>query len=170
MYRRLILTICSLLSVFSLTAQAGEESQNRPVPACQLNNLDNQDHYDMQRFKGKVVYVDFWASWCGPCVESFPYMNKLNNELKDKGLQVIGVNLDENSDDAITFLKTTPAQFLVAADTGAQCAKDFGVKAMPSTYLVDRKGVVREVHYGFRAGEAEEFRGKVEQLLAEPAE
>lgn len=97
-------------------------------------------------------------------------MNSLDSELKDKGLQVLGVNLDENKEDAQTFLKKSPPEFLVAADIDSQCAKDFEVKAMPSTYLVDRKGVIRAVHYGFRAGEAKEFRSKVEELLAEPAQ
>jgi thiol-disulfide isomerase/thioredoxin len=147
-----------------------DDSQNRPAPNCALSNIDSSEKIDLQKFKGKVVYVDFWASWCGPCVESFPYMNTLDSELKDKGLQVLGVNLDENKEDAQTFLKKSPPEFLVAADIDSQCAKDFEVKAMPSTYLVDRKGVIRAVHYGFRAGEAKEFRSKVEELLAEPAQ
>lgn len=78
--------------------------------------------------------------------------------------------MDENPDDAKAFLNRSPAQFTVAADSrDAQCAKDFGVKTMPSTFLVDRKGVIREIHYGFRPGEAKEFRSKIEQFLAEPA-
>ena len=94
-------------------------------------------------------------------------MNELSRDLKDKGLQVIGVNLDEASADAQNFLVKYPANFVIAADTNEQCAKDFGVQAMPSTYLVDRNGTVRHVHLGFRPGEAKELRVLVEQLLAE---
>lgn len=165
---KLAIACFSLLSLASIAAMA-DGDVGRPAPNCALSSLDNREKYDLQHFKGKVVYVDFWASWCGPCVQSFPYMNKLDKDLKDKGLQVLGVNLDENPEDAKTFIGNTPSAFLVAADTDGQCAKDFGVKAMPSSYLVDRNGVIREVHYGFRPGEAKEFRGKVERLLAEPA-
>jgi thiol-disulfide isomerase/thioredoxin len=137
------------------------------MPDCVLTSLADKQPYDLKQFKGKVIYVDFWASWCGPCAKSFPFMSELSTDLKDKGLQVIGVNLDETPADAQSFLGQYPANFTIAADTNGQCAKNFGVKAMPSTYLVDRKGTVRHVHLGFRAGEAMELRALVEQLLAE---
>ncbi len=137
------------------------------MPDCALTSLADKQPYNLQQFKGKVVYVDFWASWCGPCAKSFPFMSELSRDFKDKGLQVIGVNLDEASADAQNFLAKYPANFAIAVDTNEQCAKDFGVQAMPSTYLVDRNGTVRHVHLGFRAGEAKELRALVEQLLAE---
>lgn len=156
-----------LISISPNCTSANEEV-NRPVPNCTLSSLDVAEHYDLQQFKGKVVYVDFWASWCGPCLESFPYMNTLDRDLKEKGLQVLAINLDENPDDAKAFVSHTPPEFLIAADNNGACAREFGVKAMPSTFLVDRKGAIREVHYGFRPGESKEFRIKVEKLLAEP--
>ncbi|WP_347989384.1 TlpA disulfide reductase family protein [Methylomonas sp. AM2-LC] len=162
-----VLMSAVLIGLISSLVEASEDI-NRAAPNCALSSLDVSERYDLQRFKGKVVYVDFWASWCGPCVQSFPYMNTLDKELKEKGLQVLGVNLDENSEDAKQFVSQTPPEFMVAADDNGACAKEFGVKAMPSTFLVDRKGVIREIHYGFRPGEAKEFRSKVEQLLAEP--
>jgi len=137
------------------------------MPDCALISLADKQLYNLQQFKGKVIYVDFWASWCGPCAKSFPFMNELSRDLKDKGLQVIGVNLDETSADAQNFLAKYPANFVIAADTNEQCAKDFGVQAMPSTYIVDRNGTVRHVHLGFRLGESGELRVLVEQLLAE---
>ena len=129
------------------------------MPDCALTSLADKQPFNLQQFKGKVIYVDFWASWCGPCAKSFPFMNELSRDLKDKGLQVIGVNLDEASADAQNFLVKYPANFVIAADTNEQCAKDFGVQAMPSTYLVDRNGTVRHVHLGFRPGEAKELEG-----------
>jgi thiol-disulfide isomerase/thioredoxin len=137
------------------------------MPDCTLTSLAEKQTYNLQQFKGKVVYVDFWASWCGPCAKSFPFMNELSRDLKDKGLQVIGINMDEVPAEAQSFLAQYPANFAIAADSKEQCAKDFGVQAMPSTYLVDRNGIVRHVHLGFRAGEATELRTLVEQLLAE---
>jgi thiol-disulfide isomerase/thioredoxin len=137
------------------------------APDCTLSSVGDNATYAIRQFLGKVVYVDFWASWCGPCAKSFPFLNQLHNELKDKGLHVIGVNLDENSEDAKAFLTDYPVDFPVAKDTGEQCARKFDVKAMPSSYLVDRNGIVRHVHFGFRTGEAEDVRKQVEQLLAE---
>lgn len=137
------------------------------APSCQLNSLDQSQRYDLQRYKGKVVYVDFWASWCGPCIQSFPFMNKLENEFKDKGLAVVAINLDEELGDAKAFVTEHPVDFSIATDPEQQCAKQFQVKAMPSSYLIDRNGVIREVHLGFRPGEAEQFRTVVEQILNE---
>jgi len=156
------LTFPSAAIMATESAQSGS-----PAPNCALTSLDNTQHYQLQQFKGKVVYVDFWASWCNSCVKSFPYLNELEHELKEKGLQVLAVNMDEVREEAQTFLDKHPAHFTVAADNNAQCAKDFGVKAMPTSYLVDRNGVIRRLQLGFRSEEAKEFRGMVEQLLAE---
>lgn len=143
------------------------EENNKPMPACQLNTFDQASPVDLEKFKGQVVYVDFWASWCGPCVESFPFMNKLHNALKADGLALLAVNLDEEQADAKNFLDAHRADFTIVTDSDQECAKQFAVKAMPSSYLIDRKGMIREVHLGFRPGEAETFEAKVKQLLAE---
>lgn len=148
-----------------MAAESGQSGS--PAPNCALTSLDNAQRYELQQFKGKVVYVDFWASWCNSCTKSFPYLNELEHELKDRGLQILAVNMDEVLEEAQSFLSKHPARFTVATDANAQCAKDFGVKAMPSSYLIDRNGVIRQLHQGFRPGEAKEFRGLVEQLLAE---
>ncbi len=94
-------------------------------------------------------------------------MNQLHNELKDKGLQLIGVNLDENPADARAFLEKYPVDFMLAADRDGECAKKFEVKGMPTSYLIGRDGTVRHVHQGFRGGETKELYQWVEQLLAE---
>ncbi|PZN82628.1 MAG: redoxin [Candidatus Methylumidiphilus alinenensis] len=159
--------LCAMLA-FSpiqtiLAVEAGVE-----VPNCALTAIDNtQQSYGLKQFRGKVLFVDFWSSWCNPCVQSFSLLNEMNRDLKDKGLQVIGINLDEVPEDAKAFLAKHPASFTVVADANQQCAKDFDVKAMPSSYLIDRNGVIRYVHLGFRPGEAKEFRALAEQLLAE---
>jgi thiol-disulfide isomerase/thioredoxin len=161
-------TIKLLCIALTLTALATAKAEtNRVAPDCALTAFGEGQRFDLQQYKGKVVYVDFWASWCGPCAKSFPFMNDLYRDLKDRGLEVLGINLDENSEDAKKFLERYTPNFTVAFDTDQQCAKDFEVKAMPSSYLVDRNGIIRHLHLGFRPGEAEQFRVLVEQLLAE---
>ncbi len=163
---RIIGILCAALGLtFDSNANGVEAGQ--AVPNCALTAVGNEQRYDMQQFRGKVVYVDFWASWCSACAQSFPFLNTLHRELQDQGLHVLGINLDEKPDDAKSFLVKHPASFAVALDAGGRCPRDFGVQAMPSSYLVDRKGIIRHVHLGFRRGEAEKLRGLVEQLLAE---
>lgn len=139
----------------------------QPVPQCDLRSFDSEKRVDLNQFKGKVVYVDFWASWCPPCARSFPFMNEMERQFGGKGLVVLAINVDEDLEDAKAFLAKYSANFNLAADTSGQCPQQFGVQAMPSSYLVDAKGVVRHVHIGFRAGETEELRTAVEQLLNE---
>ncbi len=159
----LLFVLLALAPVKVTTAvEAGGE-----VPDCSLTGIGDTANYDTRQFLGSVVYIDFWASWCGPCAKSFPFLNQLYADLKDKGLKIVGVNLDENPEDAHAFLGNYPASFNVAADAGEQCARKFDVKAMPSTYLVGRNGVVRHVRLGFRPEESGEIRKLVEQLLAE---
>jgi peroxiredoxin len=135
------------------------------APNCALTSIDGGQKIDLNQFKGKVVYLDFWASWCGPCAKSFPFLNELHQQFKDRGLQIVGVNLDENKADAKTFLSNYSAGFTIAADADSQCVQAFDVEGMPTSYIIDRKGAVHHVHQGFRSGEAAVLRDLVEKLL-----
>jgi thiol-disulfide isomerase/thioredoxin len=137
-----------------------------PVPNCQLVNFADGKPISLKQ-PGKVVYVDFWASWCGPCAESMPFMDKMNGELKGKGLELIALNVDEEREDADGFLAKRPVRFTVAGNPDGNCPSAFGVMAMPSSYLIDKKGIVRHVQLGFHKGEAADIRKKVEALLVE---
>jgi peroxiredoxin len=101
-------------------------------------------------------------------VQSFPFLSDLERAYGSKGLEVVGVNMDQRPADAARFLDQHPAAFQVALGSNAACARSFGVKAMPSSFVIDRKGVVREIHQGFREGDARRLKGLVEQLLSEP--
>lgn len=159
--------IFSLLALVLSAPCISADDTVHPAPSCQLQSFDRSSRVDLQHYKGQVIYLDFWASWCGPCAESFPFMNRLHNSLKGDGLVLLAVNLDEDVSDAKNFLTAHAADFTLVSDPDQQCAKQFAVKAMPSSYLIDRKGQIREVHLGFRPGEAESFEAKVKQLLAE---
>lgn len=164
MNHRLVLCAVLALTVYS-NVDALEIGQ--AAPDCSLTALGDAQRFDMRQFQGQVLYIDFWASWCSSCAQSFPFLNTLHRELRDRGLQVLAVNLDENAEDAKRFLEKHPAEFSIAFDAEKRCPQDFGVQAMPSSYLVDRQGNIRHVHLGYRRGESEKLRDLVEQLLAE---
>ena len=100
--------------------------------------------------KGKVVYLDFWASWCPPCRKSFPWMNEMERRYGDKGLSVVAVNLDKRHNLAKKFLNEVPAKFTVAYDPQGKVAESYHVPGMPSSFIIDRFGKIQAVHIGFR--------------------
>lgn len=155
-----------LAAVVLMPSQTPHASEARDsAPPCELSSMEGAQPFDLGDLRGKVLYVDFWASWCLPCAKAFPFMNQLDRDFKDQGLQIVAVNLDEVREEAEHFLARHPASFVVATDPQFQCAKGFDVQAMPSSYLVDRAGLIRHVHLGFRSGDAEGIRRLVEELL-----
>ena len=102
-------------------------------------------------FKGKVVLIDFWASWCVPCKTSFPALDALYREFEPRGLEVLAVNLDERRQDADEFLSARPHLMRVLFDPSGEAPKAFGVKGMPTSFLIDRAGVIRFTHMGYSA-------------------
>ena len=117
---------------------------------------------------GRVVYVDFWASWCVPCRKSMPALEALYRKHGAAGFAVVGVNKDVNEDDSRRFLQRVPVTFTLVKDADDRLARSFGVKAMPSGYLVDRRGIVRRVHRGFTDATAAELDEEIQSLLREP--
>ena len=117
---------------------------------------------------GKVVLVDFWASWCGPCVQSFPALNRLQSKYGSKGLVVIGVGVDDDAAKYKAFADKMKVSFSVVHDSSHKAADFFSPPSMPSSYVVDRKGVIRYVHSGFHGAKTEaEYVTEIEALIAE---
>lgn len=106
---------------------------------------------DLSTYRGKVVYVDFWASWCAPCRQSFPWMNAMQRQFGKDGFTVVAVNMDQVRAEADTFLKSYPAEFTVRFDPEGQLAQKFKVRGMPTSVLIDREGKTLLVHEGFRS-------------------
>lgn len=156
------------LAAVLLTGQAAQAAARagEPAPACTVH-LTGDQAAELRQYRGKVVYVDFWASWCATCVLSFPFLNGLDHAYAGRGLQVIGVNMDQRPADAAQFLARHPTQFAVALGDNQKCARAFGVEAMPSSFVIDRHGVVRALHQGFRPGEGKSLSALVERLLDE---
>jgi peroxiredoxin len=151
--------------VCASTAQAATRA-GEPAPGCALH-LDKAQAAELRQYRGKVVYVDFWASWCASCLLSFPFLNGLDHAYAGRGQQDIGVNMDQKPADATQFLARHPTSFAVALGDNQKCAKAFGVEAMPSSFVIDRHGVIRMLHQGFRPGESRQLSALVEQLLNE---
>ena len=116
-------------------------------------------------YKGQVIYLDFWASWCIPCRKSFPWMNNMQERYSKTGLKIIAVNLDQDPAEVKAFLDKIPAHFTIAYDPEGISAKAFKVKGMPSSYLIDRTGKIVSSHIGFRDKETPEMERKIKNLL-----
>lgn len=110
---------------------------------------------------GKVVWVDFWASWCAPCRRSFPWLNEMQQKYGPDGLEIVGVNVDKERKLADAFLAETPAKFSLRFDPEGELAKAFDVQAMPSSYVLDTDGRVLARHFGFRL----EDRAQYEEMI-----
>jgi thiol-disulfide isomerase/thioredoxin len=153
------------LIAIGATPPAWSVAAGDTAPACSAHLLDGGRPVSLADYRGKVVYLDFWASWCAPCRESFPFMNELQGDLGDKGLQILGISVDKTADEAHRFLAHYPAKFTTALDTAAACPSAFRLEGMPSSYIIDRTGVVRAVHIGFHDSDRSEIRSKVLEIL-----
>jgi thiol-disulfide isomerase/thioredoxin len=157
-----------LLLALALPAAALESGM--PLPELTAQALGEAPApISFKALRGRVLYVDFWASWCTPCRISMPALDALYRKYSARGFTVVGVNKDMTVADAQRFLKRVPVGFPLAHDAQDALAKAFDVKAMPSGYLVDRRGVVRHVHRGFTAETAAKLEREIEQLLGEPS-
>jgi len=136
-----------------------------PAPAFSLPTARG-DAVALDKLRGQVVYVDFWASWCGPCKRSFPWMNELAQRYGASGFTIIAVNVDKKREDAERFLAQMPAQFTVVYDAPGATPAAFAVKGMPSSYLIDRNGRVVMVEQGFRDEQKTAVENRIRELLA----
>jgi thiol-disulfide isomerase/thioredoxin len=119
-------------------------------------------------FKGKVLLVDFWASWCAPCAVSFPALDAIYREYRSRGVEIVAVNVDERQKDADRFLAAHPHQMLVVFDPRAKAVRAFGAPGVPSSYVIDRQGMIRYTHLGYPDGTDAAYRRELEEVLAEP--
>jgi peroxiredoxin len=144
---------------------AGSLASGEPAPACAASALDGGGNVSLADYRGRVVYLDFWASWCGPCRESFPFMNDLQREFAARGLQIVAVSVDKTPAEARRFLARYPPQFTVALDAAAACPAAFRLEGMPSSFVIDRTGAVRAAHVGFREKDRAEIRRELQEAL-----
>ncbi|NVD72141.1 TlpA family protein disulfide reductase [Duganella sp. BJB488] len=157
------ISIAMLMAVALGAAPAWALEKGAAAPQFDLQGLEGA--VKLAKLQGKVVYVDFWASWCGPCRQSFPWMNEMQAKYGAKGLQIVGVNVDANSADARQFLTTTPARFAIGFDPQGATPRSYGIKGMPSSVLIGPDGKVLLEHSGFREADRAELESKIQNAL-----
>jgi len=145
--RNALLLLVISLSMVSFTTSQAEES------------------LDLSEYQGKVVLLDFWASWCVPCRRSFPWMNQMQEKYGESGLVIIGVNMDAEAGAAQAFLDDYPANFRIINDPDGELAREYGVIAMPSSYIIGRDGQLATRHLGFKVKKQDEYESVLVETL-----
>ena len=125
------------------------------------------DMVSLDKLKGQVVMLNFWASWCGPCRQEMPLLDQMHKRYSSLGFTMIGVNVEANTSDAEKWLSQTPVTFPVLFDKENKVSKLYDVNAMPSTVFIDRKGNVRYLHRGYKPGDEGAYLNQIRALLKE---
>ena len=155
----------ALLAPASLALQEGDQA-----PDFSLPGMDGSGSVSLDDYRGKVVYLDFWASWCPPCLESLPLVNDLRNRLVAEGaeFEVIAVNVDSDTADGRDFLEydlDEPLSYVLLSDPAGQVPARYELQVMPSSFLIDAEGRIRMVHEGFRASDLEDIEAAISAAL-----
>ena len=141
----------------------GKADVGKTASSFSLNAVSGGNRLSLE--KGKVVIVDFWATWCEPCKKSFPKYQELYVKYKASGLEIDAISVDDEKKDIPDFIRTYGAKFPVGWDEGHKIADCFKPSNMPSAYVIDKNGVIRHIHTGFRAGEERELEKEIKALL-----
>jgi len=132
-----------------------------PTSADAVTEFEQQ----LAQHKGKVVYLDFWASWCTPCKQSFPWLNNLQSKYQNQNFTVFSVNLDTNPEFAQQFLAEYPANFPIFYDAKGKLTRKFKLRGMPSSFLIDKQGKIVKAHVGFNKTKQDQYEQEISALL-----
>jgi cytochrome c biogenesis protein CcmG/thiol:disulfide interchange protein DsbE len=152
------------LLIFGFYCLSPDMSLAQKAPEFNLGS--DRGHVVLSRLQGRVIYLDFWASWCKPCRKSFPFMNELHARYGNQGLVVIAINLDEEKKNAETFLQTYPADFVIAYDMNGETPKEYGLTVMPSSWIIDKQGNIIRHDTGFKEADRDAIETTIRQTLA----
>jgi thiol-disulfide isomerase/thioredoxin len=156
----------ALAAAFVLPAFAATTSG--PAPAFQLSGRGGKN-VDLSQFKGQVVMINFWATWCGPCRQEMPLLEDIYKKYKPMGFTLVGVNVEPATGDPEGWLSKLPkaVTFPVAFDVDSKVSKLYKVAGMPTTVFIDRKGNVREIHRGYKPGDENLYLTQIRSMLKE---
>jgi thiol-disulfide isomerase/thioredoxin len=169
---RFVAALVAPLALLSLAGAAAAGVQPLPIgsvaPAFQLPALDGKGlPLSVAALRGKVVLLNFWASWCGPCRKEMPILEQINRQYGKRGVVVVGVNVEPDRSAALDWLKETPVTFPILSDADSHVSAAYHVEGMPNTVILDRKGNVRYVHRSYVPGTEDEYLDQVRQLMRE---
>lgn len=162
--RHKISLFLACITAFTLAAQAGVKVGDE-FPAFAEFKLEGKLP---EALKGKVLLVDFWASWCAPCAKSFPVLDALQKTFKERGVVFVGVSVDAKADEMQEFLKASPVSFAIVRDAAHQLVERLEIEAMPTSFIVGRDGKVRFIHKGFHDDTKKKYAEEIESLLKGP--
>jgi thiol-disulfide isomerase/thioredoxin len=160
---RLPILVALLLGLAAGPALAIGEGD--PAPQWSAPALAGGAPVSLSAARGKVVYLDFWASWCAPCRTALPAIEELRQEFPAESFAVVAVNVDRDPEAARRFLARTPVGYPSASDPEGRIPARFGLETMPTSYLIDRDGVVRYVHRGFQRADVDALRARIAELV-----
>ena len=135
------------------------------APIAAASSIKNIDQFNLEQYHGKVVYLDFWASWCKPCRKSFPWMNSMVDRYPAREFKIVTINLDRDLEAMHDFLERVPARFEIYHDPSGTLAEKFQLQGMPTSYLIDKSGQVISRHIGFQTRLIDEYEAEIEALL-----
>ncbi len=135
------------------------------TPIATASSIKNIDQFNLEQYHGKVIYLDFWASWCIPCRKSFPWMNSMVERYPAQKFKIVTINLDRDPGAMHEFLERVPARFEIYHDPSGTLAEKFQLQGMPTSYLIDKSGQVISRHIGFQTRLIDEYEAEIEALL-----
>lgn len=153
-------------SIFAATSLASSSLEGKTAPDFVLKSSVG-DNLRLSEYRGDVVMINFWATWCGPCRQEMPLLDELYSRYGRVGFSLLGVNIDDNSSKAMNMASELGVSFPVLFDSDKAVSKLYEVEAMPVTVLIDREGTVRYVHHGYKPGYEEKYLDQIRSLLRE---
>ncbi len=156
----------ALLGAMAATSLAASDMVGKPAPDFALKSSTGEN-LRLSEYRGDVVMINFWATWCGPCRQEMPLLDDLYNRYERVGFRLLGVNIDDNSQRAIDMMRELDVNFPVLFDAKKDVSKLYDVNAMPVTVILDREGNVRHVHQGYKPGYEQKYLNEVRALLRE---
>ena len=155
-----------IFSVLAATSLASSCLVGQPAPDFALKSASGAN-LRLSEFRGDVVMINFWATWCGPCRQEMPLLDELYSTYQRVGFNLLGVNIDDDSGKAMNMIAELGVSFPVLFDTRKEVSKLYAVDAMPATIIVDRDGRVRHVHHGYKPGYEQDYLNEIRSLLRE---
>ena len=158
--------IAALAAVLTLALPALLGAADVQAPAFSLQSVSGGT-VSLAQFKGDVVMINFWASWCGPCRQEMPLLDSIYKQYKDMGFTLLGVNVEPDAHNADAWLKHTPVSYPILLDPKSQVSQLYQVQAMPTTVIIDRNGIVRYVHNGYLPGDENQYMNSIRSLIVQ---